>query len=200
MDKLRLTQAVIVEGKYDKIKLGSLVEGVILATGGFRIYRDRALQQTIRALANTCGIVVVTDSDRAGFQIRSFLGSIASGGKVTHVYIPDIPGKERRKETSSREGKLGVEGMDAAVLRGAFANAGVLEGTERPSQAITKTMLYLDGFSGGSGSARRRRALYRGLGLPERLSANSALPLLNQMLTVEEYHSLVEKIRNTPGE
>ena len=195
MEKLRVSQAVIVEGRYDKIKLEALVEGVILTTEGFRIYRDKELQQTLRALAESCGVIVLTDSDRAGFQIRSFIKSIAGQGRVVHAYVPDIPGKERRKAAPSKEGKLGVEGMDTATLREALRRAGIEE--KPPGEAagqITKTTLYLDGFTGGQDSRARRQELFARLGLPGRLSVSSALPLLNQMLGPGEYRALVDQL------
>jgi ribonuclease M5 len=193
MEKLKLRQAVIVEGKYDKIKLEGLIDGVILTTDGFRIFKDKAMQALIRSLAKTCGIVLLTDSDAAGFKIRAKLAGIVAAGDVTNVYVPDILGKEKRKPQRSAEGKLGVEGMALEVLREAFERAGVLAETRNRREHITRLDLYEDGLLGGDNSAEKRRALFSRLGLPSRLSASAALPLLNQMLTRPEYEELVDE-------
>ena len=187
MEKIRLQQAVIVEGKYDKIKLEALVDAVILPTDGFRIFKDKEMRALIRSLAHTRGILVLTDSDAAGFQIRAHVRSIAAGGQVLHAYIPDIFGREKRKRTTSAEGKLGVEGMNLLTLRTALERAGA--GTEAPpkGEALTKLDLYEQGLCGGPESAAKRRALFTALGLPARLSANAALPILQGMLTREEF-------------
>lgn len=196
MEKLRLKQAVIVEGKYDKIRLESVVDALILTMDGFRIYRDKERHALLRSLAATRGLIVLADSDKAGFQLRGFLSGMIPKEQMTHVYIPDLPGKEKRKRAPSAEGKLGVEGMDAAVLREAFRRAGVLEesGDSRPDP-ITRQHLYEDGLTGGQDSAALRRALYTRLGLPRRLSTSAALELLNHMLTLEEYRAVIEELR-----
>lgn len=195
MEKLRLTQAVIVEGKYDKIKLEALVDSVILTTNGFRIFKDKEMQRLIRSLAKTCGIVVLTDSDAAGFQIRALLSGIVWEGEIINVYIPDILGKERRKRKPSAEGKLGVEGMEPEVLREAFDRAGIsVNGRKAPKDPITRLDLYDDGLCGGENSAQLRRSLYEKLGLPARLSTGSAIPLLNQILTRREYKKLISEL------
>lgn len=197
MEKLHLTQAVIVEGKYDKIKLEALIDGVILTTNGFRIFKDKEMQRLIRSLAKTCGIIVLTDSDDAGFRIRSLLSGIVEG-EIINVYIPDVLGKEKRKHKPSAEGKLGVEGMELQVLREAFDRAGVTTAKKRFGPlAVTRFDLYDDGLCGGQNSSSLRRALYEKLGLPERLSTGAAIPLLNQMLTREEYKKLVADIKES---
>jgi ribonuclease M5 len=193
MEKLKLRQAVIVEGKYDKIKLEGLIDGVILTTDGFRIFKDKAMQALIRSLAKTCGIVLLTDSDAAGFKIRAKLAGIVPTGEVINVYVPDILGKERRKPRRSAEGKLGVEGMAPEALREAFERAGVTAETQSRREHITRIDLYEDGLFGGENSAEKRRALFSRLGLPSRLSASAALPLLNQILTRPEYEALVNE-------
>lgn len=198
MEKLHLKQAVIVEGKYDKIKLESLIDGVILTTNGFRIFKDKEMQRLIRSLAKTCGIIVLTDSDEAGFRIRSLLSGIVWEGEITNVYIPDVLGKEKRKQKPSAEGKLGVEGMGLQVLREAFDRAGVTASEKRfGPNAVTRFDLYDDGLCGGENSSALRRALYTRLGLPERLSTGAAIPLLNQMLTRVEYKKLVAEIKES---
>jgi ribonuclease M5 len=151
------------------------------------------MQGLIRSLAKTCGIVLLTDSDAAGFKIRAKLAGLVPSGEVQNVYVPDILGKEKRKPQHSAEGKLGVEGMALEVLREAFARAGVAADTERRPEHITRLDLYEDGLFGGEGSAFKRRALFSRLGLPARLSASAALPLLNQMLTREQYKDLINK-------
>ncbi len=196
MEKIHLTQAVIVEGKYDKIKLEALIDSVILTTNGFRIFKDKEMQGLIRSLAKTCGIVVLTDSDAAGFQIRALLSGIVLEGEIINVYIPDVLGKERRKAKPSAEGKLGVEGMELAVLRDAFDRAGVTVGSkEQKPPEITRFDLYDDGLCGGENSSTYRRELFRRLGLPQRLSTGAVLPLLNQMLTLEQYKKLVDEVK-----
>lgn len=199
MEKIKLPQAVIVEGKYDKIKLESLIDGVILTTNGFRIFKDKEMQRLIRTLAKTCGIVVLTDSDAAGFQIRAMLSGIVWEGEIINVYIPDILGKEKRKRRPSAEGKLGVEGMETAVLKDAFKRAGVLETPKDPkAPLITRMDLYEDGLCGGDRSAFLRRELYLRLGLPARLSTGAAIPLLNHILTREEYKKELLALKSDP--
>lgn len=193
--KLHLRQAVIVEGKYDKIKLDSVIDAFILTTDGFRIYKDKERKALIRSLAASRGLVVLTDSDSAGFRLRGYLSGMIPKDQITHVYIPDIFGKERRKHSPSAEGKLGVEGIDAAVLREAFQRAGVLaDSPPATTDPITRGDLYEDGLTGGPDSAILRRALYQQLGLPQRLSTTQALELLNHMLTKAQYQELIQQL------
>lgn len=198
---ITLKQAVIVEGKYDKIKLESILDAVILTTDGFGVFKDKEKQRLIRRLAQERGIVVLTDSDSAGFVIRGFLGGIVPPEQVIHVYIPDIFGKERRKTAPSKEGKLGVEGIDTERILEALRKAGVLcTETETPAETrrqVTKTDLYEDGFSGHSDSAARRKALLRALDLPERLSANAMLKIINTFLTYDDYKAAVRQTENS---
>ena len=189
---LQIRQAIIVEGKYDKIKLSSLVKAVIIPTHGFRIFKDAEMLELIRHYAQTTGIIILTDSDRAGFRIRSYLKGAIPNGSIRNIYIPDIFGKEKRKDKPSAEGKLGVEGMDAAVLREAFAKAGVLSEDASAGEPITKTDLYLAGLNGTPNSAERRRALQQRLGLPSMLSAAALLEILNSMMTRAEFLEMTE--------
>ncbi|MBQ8011726.1 MAG: DUF4093 domain-containing protein [Oscillospiraceae bacterium] len=189
---LQIRQAIIVEGKYDKIKLSSIVKAVIIPTHGFRIFKDEEMLALIRHYAETTGIIILTDSDRAGFRIRSYLKGAISGGSIKNIYIPDIFGKEKRKEKPSAEGKLGVEGMDAEVLREAFAKAGVLSEQTDAGDPITKTDLYLAGLNGTPDSAQRRRNLQQKLGLPSMLSATALLEILNSMMSREEFLRMTE--------
>lgn len=189
---LQIRQAIIVEGKYDKIKLSSIVKAVIIPTHGFRIFKDEEMLALIRHYAETTGIIILTDSDRAGFRIRSYLKGAISGASIKNIYIPDIFGKEKRKEKPSAEGKLGVEGMDAEVLREAFAKAGVLSEQTDAGDPITKTDLYLAGLNGTPDSAQRRRNLQQKLGLPSMLSATALLEILNSMMSREEFLQMTE--------
>ena len=176
------------EGKYDKIRLSNIIDAVIIPTNGFMIYKDKETAELIRTFAKTTGIVILTDSDSAGFQIRSRIRGIARGGKVINVYIPDIAGKERRKREASKEGLLGVEGIDDKVLLEAFGRAGVLCEDDPPkTDPITKADLLELGLIGSDGAAGRREKLQKKLCLPRRLSANMLLEILNVMYTREEF-------------
>ena len=194
---IRIRQAVIVEGKYDQIRLSSLVDTVILTTEGFGVFKDKEKQKLLRRLAYERGLVVLTDSDSAGFVIRSFLNGIVEPQYITNVYIPDVFGKEKRKAAPSKEGKLGVEGMCTEQLLEAFRKAGVTAETgDAPHERreVTKTDLYEDGLSGGQDSARKRRRLLRALDFPGRMSANAMLKLINTCMTYAEYKAAVERL------
>ena len=187
---IQLREAIITEGKYDNIKLSGLFDTVILTTDGFGIFKDKEKQKLIRRLAQERGILVLTDSDSAGFVIRSFLSGIVEPQYVTHVYIPDIFGKEKRKDAPSKEGKLGVEGVRTEVILEALRKAGVtaeLNPSEVERRVVTKTDFMEDGLSGGQDSAARRRALLRQLDLPEHTSANAMLKIINTFTTYAEY-------------
>lgn len=190
MGKINIRQIVILEGKYDKIKLESLVNTVIIRTDGFRIYKDREKQKMIRNLAKEYGAVIATDSDAAGFQIRGFLQSLLKDCKVYHLYIPDVYGKEKRKAAPSKEGKLGVEGIPLALLKKALEECGVTA-CEPAGSGITKADLYELGFSGRPDSAGKRKQLLLELELPERLSANALVDVLNKRMSKEEFSRLV---------
>lgn len=193
---IHIKETVIVEGKYDKIKLSSLIDAVIIETNGFSIFNDREKLALIRKLADKNGVLIITDSDAAGFKIRHFLGGALPQNKVKHAYIPDIYGKEPRKDVPSKEGKLGVEGIPAKVLMKSLEDAGVLyETAEKARRRITKADLFEDGLSGGMESAAKRRELLKKLSLPERLSSNSLLQVLNVTLTFEEYKKSIEEIK-----
>ena len=158
---IRLDKPVIVEGKYDKIKLSNFLDAVIIETDGFRIFSDKEKRAFIRTLAKTKGIIVMTDSDAAGYRIRNFIRNIAKNGEVINVYIPDICGKEKRKAEPSKEGKLGVEGMSEEVITEALTRAGVFH-TEAPDterRIVTVTDLFEDGFTGNDNSRLRKEKL-----------------------------------------
>ncbi len=185
---IRVKEAVIVEGRYDKIKLSSVIDGLIIETGGFRIFKDKEQLAMIRRLAETRGILILTDSDSAGFMIRNYLAGAIDPAKIKHAYIPDVLGKEKRKEKPSKEGKLGVEGVPADTILAALERAGVICEDPQPQnlRVITKTDLYELGLSGREDSARRRKAFLNKLGLPEHLAVNPLVKVLNSMMTYEE--------------
>lgn len=194
---LHLKEAVIVEGKYDKIKLSSLIDAVIIPTGGFTVFKDREKLEIIRYFAAKTGIIILTDSDAAGFKIRSFLKGTVKKGKITNVYIPDVFGKERRKAVPSKEGKLGVEGLDKEVILEAFRRAGInAEDKPQSRDPITKADLYETGFSGGENSSAKRKKLLTMLGLPELLTANGIIDVVNASMTRQEFFDIAEKINN----
>lgn len=190
-----LRQCIIVEGKYDKQKLSRLVDATILATDGFRIFRDREKRLLIRKLAEKNGIIILTDSDSAGFLIRRHIKSFVPSQQITNVYIPEILGKERRKPSPSKEGLLGVEGMEDEILLKALEQAGVTCSQAVPGPKITKLDLYQDGLSGGPDSSDLRQRLLKKLGLPRYITANALLELLNAAMTPEEYRALVAELR-----
>lgn len=185
---IQIKEAVIVEGKYDKIKLANLLDTLIIQTNGFSIHKDKEKLNFIKRMAKERGVLILTDSDHAGFQIRSFLSGALPKEQVKHAYIPDVFGKEKRKDKPSKEGKLGVEGVDSVQIMQALQNAGVLcceSAVER--QRITNAQLYQDGFSGGLNSKSKKKQLLQYLELPEFLSTNSFLQVLNSMMSLEEY-------------
>lgn len=180
-------RAIVVEGKYDKIKLNSMVDGVIICTGGFRVYKDKEMQAMLRALAKKQGLAVLTDSDTAGFKIRGFLRSICGKENIVDVYIPDLYGKEKRKDHPSKEGKLGVEGVPEEVLQKAFADAGIgAELVLQKKDPITKMDLFELGLSGRAESALRRKQLMKRLTLPEHLTTNALVTVLDALMSREE--------------
>lgn len=192
---IKIKQAVIVEGKYDKIKLSGIIDAPIIQTDGFGIFKDKELQLLIRKLAEKRGILVLTDSDSAGFKIRSFIGSTVDQKNIKHAYIPDIFGKESRKTEPSKEGKIGVEGVSEEIIMQALANAGVLcESSLEPERPITKLDLYELGFTGGTDSSKKRAALLKFYSFPARLSANSLIKVLNYVTTYERFIEDVKEI------
>ena len=183
---------IIVEGKYDTIKLESLVDGIVIATDGFGIFKDKAAQKNLQNLAKMHGAIILTDSDRAGFIIRKFLHDILAGSELYDVYIPDVPGKERRKNLPSAEGKLGVEGMSSEVLnRLLHSFSSPARNGEHP---ITVVDLYEWGLYGGENSSEIRRDFQHHLGLPGRLNKNMLLRILNGMLTREQCLREIESV------
>ncbi len=195
---IKIDRAVIVEGRYDKIKLASILDAVIIETEGFGIFNNKEKQNLIRKLADTKGLLILTDSDSAGFKIRSFIKGIVPVEQIKHAYIPDILGKEKRKTEPSKEGKLGVEGIKKELIIDALEKAGVFceeIGTEEKRE-ITKLDLYEDGLSGRENSDELRKKLLSLLDLPERLTSNALVQILNTFLTYDEYKKAVEEIKN----
>lgn len=184
----KLTVPLIVEGKYDKAALCSLVEGDILLTNGFGIFKDAKKLALIRRLGQQGPIAILTDSDRAGFAIRGHLAGAVPPENIIQLYTPEIRGKERRKAAPSAEGKLGVEGMPAETLLSILETAGLLEDSPAAPDPgrITKADLYRLGLSGGEGSALRRQALLKSLDLPLGISANALPGILSRLMSLEE--------------
>lgn len=192
---IRVERIIVVEGKYDKIKLSGIIDGVIIETEGFGIFKDKEKQKLLRKLAELKGLVILTDSDSAGFVIRSFISSIVPNEYIINAYIPDISGKEKRKDSPSKEGKLGVEGVDPDIILEALTRAGVFcsQSEEKKLRAVTKGDLYDDGFTGTEDSKNKRLKLLKYLGLPERMTTNSMLKIINSYMTFDDYKEAVHK-------
>ena len=195
---LRIREAIVVEGRYDKNTLSQLVDTVIVETSGFGIFKDKERLALLRRLAEKRGLIVLTDPDGAGFVIRGHLRGSLPPDRVKHAYVPDIYGKERRKRQGGKEGKLGVEGMRPEVLEAALRRAGATfldeegEDAAPAGRPITKADLFALGLSGGPGSGEKRRALLQRLELPEHLSPNAMLEVLNALFTREELDGLLQ--------
>ena len=192
MDRLKIAFPVIVEGKYDRLRLDSVIEAQVLTTDGFGLFRKNEKAALIRALAAKSKIIVLTDSDGAGKVIRSHISSLVPKDRLIQLYIPKIVGKEKRKAAPSAEGTLGVEGMERELLRELFApyvDANAVAALE--ANPLSKTDFYIDGLSGGEGSAERRDALAAKLGLPDGMTANALLAALRVICSYEEYLELV---------
>lgn len=183
---IKINEAIIVEGKYDKIKLASVIDAVIIVTNGFGIFKDREKLELIRYYAQKTGIIILTDSDSAGRKIRGYIKGAVKNGSVRNVHIPDIFGKEKRKTKASAEGKLGVEGVEIGIILEAFEKAGITASENALPRDITKLTLYELGLSGGTDSSFLRKKLQLSLGLPSLMSAASLIEVLNTMMTAEE--------------
>jgi len=189
-----LGPVVLVEGKYDQNKILQIFDATVLTTGGFQIFKNEEQVRLLRRLAETRGLLILTDSDGAGFVIRNKLRGALTGGRVYQAYIPDLPGKEKRKRAPSKEGKLGVEGVPDEVIIAAVRRSGALDETPAPRAAITKADLYALGLSGGPESAAKRRRLCRLYGLPEHLSANALLEVLRCVTDRAELAAAAQKL------
>lgn len=184
---IKINEAVIVEGKYDKIKLSNIIDAFIVETDGFGIYKNKEKLDFIRRLALERGIILLTDSDHSGFQIRNYISGAVPQDRIKHLYIPDIFGKEKRKKEPSKEGKLGVEGISDEVLAELFNNLGVACKKVYKEDPITNYDLYSAGISGVPNAAEKRKKLLRSLDLPEFLSTHSLLSYLNSVMDKSEF-------------
>ena len=194
---LSLKEAIIVEGRYDKIKLKSIVDTPVIETGGFRVFKDKEKQSLIRKVAEKRGILVLTDSDSGGFVIRNFLRGTVPESLIKHAYIPQLEGKEKRKAESSKEGFLGVEGVTDELIINAIRASGATvlgENTDEKGGEITKTDLYTLGLTGRENSAKLRSALLKELNMPSYLTTNAMLSALNCLYSLKELKSFLDKI------
>ena len=192
---VKIKEAIVVEGRYDKNTLAQIVDAPILETSGFGIFKDKEQLSFLRKVAHQRGLIVFTDSDGAGFVIRNHLKSAIAPKYLKHAYIPDVYGKERRKTAAGKEGKLGVEGMPPDVILEALRRAGASFENEdnHTPQTITKQDLVELGLSGGKDSSEKRKALLKQLELPEHMSANAMLQALNLLYTAEELRQLIQE-------
>lgn len=193
---IKLKQAVIVEGKYDKIRLSNIIDSVIITTDGFGIFKSKEKKELIKLFAKRSGIIIMTDSDSAGQMIRGFVTKLCSGCEVVNIYLPSIKGKEKRKTKEGAEGFLGVEGINDQIILETLEKAGVTgEKACDDTKKVSKTDLYNLGISGGENSKDKRHELCEYLKLPLCLTANSMLDAVNTLYTYDEFMSEVEKWR-----
>lgn len=198
-EKLRLKEAVVVEGRYDRVKLSELIATPVIETGGFRVFRDKEKQHLITQIAQKRGILILTDSDAAGFVIRNFLKGIIPSENIKNGYIPEIIGKEKRKPSPSKEGLLGVEGVELHILKEAIRKSGATIMGEEPAKArttLSKGDLYALGLSGRENSKSLREELLSSLGLPKYLSTNALTDALNCLFTKEEFEEYFSNFSN----
>ncbi len=191
---IRIKEAIIVEGRYDVNKIRQIVDTVVIETGGFAIFNNKEKLKLIRKIAAQRGVLILTDSDGAGFVIRNYLKGALPKDQVRHAYIPQIAGKERRKRVGSKEGTLGVEGVPDEVLLQALRRAGVtvLGEEHKPQKRITKADFYAWGLSGGAGSADKRQKLLKALDLPSHMTANALLEFINAVADYDEVVDIIE--------
>ncbi len=196
---IKVSEVIVVEGRYDKNTLSQIIDATIIETCGFGIFSDKEKLKLLRRLAETRGLVILTDSDGAGFVIRNHLKGAINPKYIKHAYIPDLYGKEKRKSSPSKEGKLGVEGMSREVIINALERAGVsfYDSAEVSArEQISKADLYEYGLTGGKESGQRRLELIRQLELPERLSPTALLEVLNVLMSRSEFVELIERLQN----
>lgn len=198
---VKIKEAIVVEGRYDKNTLSQILDAPILETSGFGIFKDKTQMALLRQIAESRGLIIFTDSDGAGFVIRNHIKSAIPGKYLKHAYIPDVYGKEKRKSSPGKEGKLGVEGMTREVILESLRRAGAtIEGEEAvPLTQITKQDLMELGLSGGTDSSSKRLKLLKKLNLPERMSPNAMLQALNLLYTLEELTSMVNSMERENG-
>ncbi len=192
-EKLKLVSPVIVEGKYDKIKLSSIIESEIICLHGFGIFKDEKKRQMLKSIAKERGLIVLTDSDGGGLVIRNHLRAFIPSEQLTHLYIPKIEGKEKRKDEMSKEGFLGVEGMDVTILRSLFEPF-LAQNVQDNVKKVTKTDLYCDGLLGGEGSAEKRKRLSAKCSLPDNISSKALLEAINMLYTYDRYKEIINEI------
>ncbi len=194
---IHVKEAIVVEGKYDKERLKKITDAPILCTHGFSLYRSGAIVNSIRQFAKRQGIIILTDSDRAGFRIRNYLKNcLGPDCMIKNAYIPAVAGKERRKEKPGKEGILGVEGMDEDTLEAILKSAATVEADPAKAPLVTKADFFQDGLTGKPDSAQRRKALIRHLQLPPRITANALLDLLNQIGGLPVYQEALAQLKN----
>jgi len=188
-------RAVIVEGKYDKIRLSSFIDALIIETDGFGVFSDREKREFIKKTAREKGLMIITDSDAAGFKIRNYILNIAKNADIINVYIPDVYGKEKRKTEASKEGKIGVEGISTDALEKALRRSGFFEekSVKKTSDPITNTDLFEAGLTGTENSAQKRRAFLSFLGLPSRLTGQTLIKTLNVFLTRDGFFDKIKE-------
>ena len=191
---LKIKEAVIVEGRYDKLKLANILDTLIIETNGFGIYKNKEKLAFIKRLAKERGIIVITDSDHSGFQIRNYISSGIPAQQIKHIYIPDVMGKEKRKDKPSKEGKLGVEGMNDKLLLSLFEQAQVSVSESELNDPVTNFDLFDLGLSGTPNATKNKKKLLKSLDLPEFLSTNSLLSYINSTLTRDEFITLVNEL------
>ena len=192
MKKIR--EVIVVEGRYDKNTLSQVVDATVITVGGFSVFNDKEKLAFLRRLAEERGLIILTDSDGAGFVIRNYLKGAIPEGKIYHAYIPDLYGKEKRKAKGTKEGKLGVEGVPDAVIVKAVEQSGALSGDVSATGGITKADLFELGLSGGTGSAQKRQDLLCAMQLPAHLSPNALLDVLNCITDLESLQAVVQKL------
>lgn len=195
-DKIKISKPILVEGKYDKIKLETIIDACIITTDGFNVFKNDEKKVLIQKLADREGIIVMTDSDGAGLVIRNYINSVLPKEKIYHLYIPEISGKEKRKSIPSKSGLLGVEGIDINKLRNIFIPFTNDTWKRVSEKKITKHDLYEYGLSGGNNSADKRKQVTQKLGFPANMSANALLDAVNMLYTYNEFTSLIEDIVN----
>lgn len=188
----RVSEVIVVEGRYDKNTLSQIVDAVIIETSGFNVFNNKEKQQLLRTLAEKRGIIVMTDPDGAGLVIRNFIKSVVDPRYVKHAYMPEVYGKEKRKSKPSKEGKLGVEGMSAEVIMQALRRAGAtIDGKEaRPAGGISIADMYAKGLTGGQNSAQRRAGFLARMQLPQKMTAQALLPVINALMSREEFMAM----------
>ena len=193
---ISIKEAIIVEGKYDKIKISSIFDTIIVSLGGFGIFTNEEKQKLVRKLAEKQGIIILTDSDRAGFLIRNFICGIVDNKYIKHAYIPQRPVKESRKSSASKDGFLGVEGIDKQTIIESIQNAATITPASS-NEKITKADLYSLGFCGRSGSAEMRNKLLSFLDLPIGITANPLLSILNSLYTPMQFADMLENFEKS---